>query len=178
MYNEVIKSTDVNATEKLEAKIAKLKNLQERMRNANKAIRLKDVEKGNAQLKEQGFTEQQIKDLRTPDFCGRLGFPSYALQNNNANIRRLEERLAEIRRTRNTDTEALERQTDLYRFFVDDNRCQFEFDGKPEENVRSLLKSNGFKWSHTRSTWVRQFNDNGMRASRYVMSALDAKAGA
>ena len=163
MYNEVIKSTDVNATEKLEAKIAKLKNLQERMRNANKAIRLKDVEKGNAQLKEQGFTEQQIKDLRTPDFCGRLGFPSYALQNNNANIRRLE---------------ALERETDLYRFFVDDNRCQFEFDGKPEENVRSLLKSNGFKWSHTRSTWVRQFNDNGMRASRYVMSALDAKAGA
>ena len=178
MSNNVIKSTDANAVEKLEKRIDTLKKLQAKMVAANKAIRLKNTEKGDALLKEQGFTPQQIKDLRTPDWCGRIGFTSYQLQNNNQNIRRLEGRIAEIKRTQEVDTDALEVTKDNYRFFVEDDRCQFEFDGKPEEDVRTLLKSYGFKWSPSRSTWVRQFNENGMRASHWVQQKLNEKAGA
>jgi len=175
MNNNVIKSTDVNAIEKLEAKIAELKAWQEKMVSANKAVRLKDEAKGNAKLKELGFSEETIKSLRSPDWCGRIGFPSYELQNNNQNIHRLEGRIKEIKQTQEVDTDALEKETDKYRFFVEDDRCQFEFPGKPDNETRHLLKSYGFKWSPTRSTWVRQFNRNGQWASEYVMSQLDAQ---
>ena len=55
-------------------KLEDLKNLQELMKAANKAIRLKDTEAGDDRLRELGFSEEEIKKLRTPDFCNRLGF--------------------------------------------------------------------------------------------------------
>ena len=173
MNNNVIKSTDANAIERLEAKVAELKKLQERMVAANKAVRLKDTAKGDAKLKELGFSDSLIAQLRTPDWCGRIGFPSYALQNNNQNIHRLEGRIKEIQRDRAVDTDALEKETDKYRFFVDDDRVQFQFPGKPDDETRSLLKTYGFKWSPSRSTWVRQYNSNGLWSARYVMDKLD-----
>lgn len=83
---DVIKSSDENAIEKLQEKVDELRETQEQMKEANKAIRLKDTEKGNELLRNMGYTDEQITDLRTPDFCGRLGFPNYALTNNNANM--------------------------------------------------------------------------------------------
>ncbi len=37
--------------------------------------------------------------MKQPDFCGRTGFPDYALQNNNANIRRIKQRIEELSRS-------------------------------------------------------------------------------
>ena len=45
---EIIKSGDEDAVEKLEKKLDELKAMQERMKAANRAIRLKDTEKGDA----------------------------------------------------------------------------------------------------------------------------------
>lgn len=95
---DVIKSSDENAIEKLQEKVDELRETQEQMKEANKAIRLKDTKKGDELLRNMGYTDEQIKDLRTPDFCGRLGFPDYALTNNNANIRRLEGRIKSCRK--------------------------------------------------------------------------------
>ena len=41
------------------------------MKAANKAVRMKDAEKGNEALRDMGYSEAQIKELREPDFCGR-----------------------------------------------------------------------------------------------------------
>lgn len=49
------------------------------MKQANKAIRMKDKEKGDATLHDMGYTDEQIAQLREPDFCGRIGFPDYML---------------------------------------------------------------------------------------------------
>ena len=59
------------------------------MKQANKAIRMKDKEKGDATLHDMGYTDEQIAQLREPDFCGRIGFPDYMLANNNANKSRI-----------------------------------------------------------------------------------------
>ena len=88
---DVIKSDDENAIEKLQDKVDGLREDQERMKQANKAIRMKDKEKGDATLHDMGYTDEQIAQLREPDFCGRIGFPDYMLANNNANIRRWKE---------------------------------------------------------------------------------------
>ena len=171
-----ISSDDPDAIQKLTEKLEKLKKHQEIMRAANRAIRMKDTEKGNAKLREMGFSEDGIKNLREPDFCGRVGYPDYELSNNNANIHRIEGRIKDLQRRqeREETTEAVE--TDLYQYKIDDNRCQFIFDGKPEEEVRAILKHHSFKWSPSRGAWVRQASVNGVYAAEAVRKELDALA--
>ena len=43
-------------------------------------------------------------------------------------------------------------------------RLQIFFDGKPTEETRSILKSNGFKWSPSQTAWQRLLNGNAMSA--------------
>lgn len=171
-----ISSDDPDAIEKLTEKMEKLKKSQETMRNANRAIRMKDTEKGNAKLREMGFSDAEIKNLREPDFCGRIGFPAYALQNNNANIHRIEDRIKDLQRRQEREAETEAITTDLYEFKIEDNRCQFIFDGKPDEEVRAILKGHAFKWSPSRGAWVRQASGNGIYAAKYVREKLDALA--
>lgn len=93
----IIKSDDERAVEKLEEKLEDMKTLQEQMKAANRAIRLKDTEAGDDLLREMGYSEEAIKELRKPDYCGRVGYPNYALSNNNANIHRVEERIKKLK---------------------------------------------------------------------------------
>jgi hypothetical protein len=51
-------------------------------------------------------------------------------------------------------------------------RICFEFDGKPEPDVISTLKHNGFKWSPRLKRWQRQNTDNGRRAADKVAQTL------
>ncbi|WVK06404.1 hypothetical protein AB8807_22220 (plasmid) [Xanthomonas campestris pv. olitorii] len=90
--NQLIRSSDPGAIEKLEAEIERLKASQKMMRAANTALRKND---DNA-LRALGFSEEHIAELKTQDFAGRVGFPQSALRNNNADIRRLKKRIAEL----------------------------------------------------------------------------------
>ena len=120
------------------------------MKAANRALRLKDTEAGDDALREMGYSEEDIKELRKPDFCGRIGYPDYALSNNNANIHRVEERIKGLKAVKERDSSEQEYKT----FKVVENteamRYQIIFDGKPEPEVRDLLKSHGFKWAPSR----------------------------
>ena len=141
---DIIKSSDEDAIERLEEKLDALKENQERMRAVNKAIRLKNTKKGDEELKILGYSDEQIQELRTPDFMGRVGFPAYALQNNNANIHRVEERLKSLKAVKEKGT----KETEFELFKVVENveamRLQIIFDGKPEADVRAVLKKHGF----------------------------------
>lgn len=170
----VIQSDDVNAIAKLENKIKLLKDKQELMKSANKAIRLKDTAKGNKALHELGFSDKQITELREPDFCGRVGYPSFELTNNNANIHRLEGRLKELKAEKEHEQKA-DDWSNPYCKVVENKdimRIQLIFDGKPDEETRSLLKSNGFRWSPHYTAWQRQLNSNGRYAVKYVLKKL------
>lgn len=144
---DIIKSSDEDAIERLEEKLDALKENQERMRAVNKAIRLKNTKKGDEELKILGYSDEQIQELRTPDFMGRVGFPAYALQNNNANIHRVEERVKSLKAVKEKGT----KETEFELFKVVENveamRLQIIFDEKPEADVRAVLKKNGFKWA-------------------------------
>ena len=47
----------------------------------------------------------------------------------------------------------------------EENRLQILFDEKPDEQKRSALKGNGFKWSPSQGAWQRQLNDNAIYAA-------------
>ena len=48
------------------------------------------------------------------------------------------------------------------------NRIQLIFDGKPNEEIRSELKHNGFHWSRKEGAWQREFN----KRTIFVTNAL------
>ena len=164
-----ISSDDPQALAKLEAKLAKLEKHQERMKAANAAIRMKDKEKGDKRLAELGYTPEEIAELRAPDFAGRIGYPAYALQNNNANIRRIRERVEELKK-RQTEPAPEGWEFDGGRVVVntDENRLQIIFDGKPDADLRAELKSEGFRWAPSQGAWQRQLTDNAFRAARRI----------
>jgi len=170
-----ISSDDPEAIVKLQQKITEAETLQARMVAANKAVRKND----RHALAEQGFTERQITDLFTPDFCGRLGFPDYALQNNNANIRRMKQRIDGLRREhaqRHTDeTPAWDIELPEGVQIVENaglNRLQILFPGKPADAIRAKLKSHGFRWSPTERAWQRQLNNNSRWAAKQLLEAI------
>lgn len=165
---DIIKSEDSDAVERLEEKLAGLKEDQERMKVANKFIRLKNVEKGNEGLTNMGYSEKEIKELREPDFCGRVGYPPYMLQNNNANIHRVEGRIKQLKAAK----ERGNREEENRYFRVVENteimRLQIFFDEKPVQDIRSILKKNGFKWSSKNGCRQRQLTDN----ARYSLERI------
>lgn len=169
---EIIKSDDERAIEKLEEKLEDMKKLHEDMKAANKALRLKDKEAGNDQLREMGYSEESIEELRKPDYLGRVGYPNFQLSNNNANIHRVEERLKRLKSVKERGSSEQEYKT----FKVVENteamRYQIIFDGKPDAEIRTLLKSNGFKWAPSQGAWQRQITSNGKWALKKVVEKL------
>ena len=51
-------------------------------------------------------------------------------------------------------------------------RLQLIFDGKPEPEVRDILKSNGFRWAPSQGAWQRQLTNNAKYALKCVMKEL------
>lgn len=171
---DIIKSGDQDAIERLEEKMQSLKEMQERMKAANKAIRMKDAEKGDEELLNMGYSEEQIRNLREPDWCGVVGYPPYTLQNNNANIHRIEARIKHLKEAKEKGTQ----ETEYKLFKVVENteimRLQIIFDGKPAAEVRSILKKNGFRWAPSQGAWQRMLNPSGKYALKQVKDALEA----
>lgn len=164
-----ISGDDPNALDKLREKLDRLVKHQELMKAANAAIRLKDTAKGDAKLKELGYTADEIRQLREPDYCGRIGYPAFELSNNNANIRRTQERIAALEK-RETDgvPEGWEFDGGKVVMNVTENRIQILFDEKPDADLRSELKGEGFRWAPSQGAWQRQLTDNAIRAAKRI----------
>lgn len=167
-----ILSSDENALEQLQDKANDLKELQERMKAINKALRMKDTEKGNALLGDMGYTDEKIAELRTPDYCGRIGFAPYTLQNNNANVKRVEERIKKLKEAKEKGTTEAENEICKVVENAEAMRIQLFFDGKPEANVRDILKSNGFRWAPSQGAWQRQLTSNGKWACERALKQI------
>ena len=124
---------------------------------ANKQFRKGDKLETRAELTKLGFTEKQMDEFFKPDFCGRIGFASYQLSNNNGRIKNVKERIAKLEREANDISQewkfgdgkcTLEDN-------VDDNRVKLYFPGKPADEIRTALKSHGFHWSKYEGAWMR-----------------------
>lgn len=174
-----IRSDDPDAIAKLEAKLDDMQKYQELMKAANKIIRKKLTDDQKVeQLKQLGLGEANSKQLLKPDFAKRIGFADYQLQNNNANIRRVKQRIQELKDKLVRACEApVENQgypelglTVVYNREID--RLQLVFDSKPSESIRNILKSNGFRWSPSESAWQRQLNNSSEYLVQRIITQL------
>ena len=55
----------------------------------------------------------------------------------------------------------------------DDERYRFIFDGKPSQEVISLMKQNAFKWSRQNMAWQRQITPNSRYAVKRMIEKLN-----
>lgn len=161
-----IRSDDENALDKLKQKLAKLQKAQEQMKACNKIVKDKKDNKIE-RLAEILGTEERAKELLEPDWCGRIGFASFDLTNNNAAIKTAQSRINEIEKMDKVE----EKEEEINGVKVIQNkeemRLQLIFDGKPAQEMINLLKSKGFKWSPRFGAWQRLLNENCLKAFDY-----------
>ena len=175
-----ISSDDPEAINKLREQLAGIEKAQRDMKRANLAIRRNAKEGEAAQLAalvELGYSEAMGLQMLKPDFCGRVGFPGYALSNNNANARRIRERIAQLEQRAAAaaqNPEPVEQVIGGVRMVedIEDNRLRLFFDGKPTEAVRDTLKRNGFRWSPTSGAWQRQLSNGAKYAAQCVLQKI------
>lgn len=172
-----ISSSDSEAVAKLRAKLEKAQALQELMKAANRICRskkLSDKEKVEQLAAIDGITAESARKLLEPDYMGKIGFPSYELTNNGANIRRLRKRIEQLQ----AESERRACSPDEYEVGgvrvvenTDLNRLQICFDGKPPREVRTRLKARGFHWAPSQVAWQRLLNEAARQAAREILEA-------
>mgnify|MGYP001607055605 CR=1 FL=1 len=176
-----IMAGDADAVERLQAKVAKAEQMQERMKATNAAIRKHAKAGPEAQvwaLVALGFTEGTARKLLEPDFCKRIGFPSYELTNNGANIRRMKERLEAVSQAKATPATEQEGTAARVEDCPGENRVKLFFPGKPDEATRETLKRGGFRWAPSECAWKAYRHQHTLDLARKVagVPATEAKA--
>lgn len=172
--NDAIYTGDDDAEERLKEKIAKLEQLQEQMKTANKIIRNKKTTEQEkvAQLQELGISETNAKELLNPDRFEGLGFASFSLQNNGACIRTAKLRLEKVIALKNAETKEYEINGVKVVENTEENRLQLFFNGKPSEEIRSKLKHNAFRWSPSNVCWQSYLNRWQISQAKTLLNEL------
>lgn len=160
-----INLTDSDALERLEEKLKKLTDYQETMKGINVVVRDKriaDAEKIKTICERFHVTPESAQEIVHPkESWHSPGIQSWQLSNNSAEIRRIKQRIEEVVRYRN-EIKKTEEAGGLPEFEFDggkivdnipENRLQIFFDDKPEAEVRTQLKRNGFRWAPSNGAW-------------------------
>lgn len=175
---QTVQSADPEAIEYLESKLAGLEAAHQRMKDANVYYRKHKTLEGCP-----GIDQKTLDWLTKPGVfaCGdgsplalyRCPFPTYALTNNLANIKRTRERLEALKAAKASPAEDERHDGYTYREDTEIMRVQFIFDGKPDAETRDLLKANGFRWAPSQGAWQRQLTPAGKAAADRVKALLD-----
>ena len=164
MDNRVISSDDPNAIQKLQDKLEMCEKSQKYMKEVNAYYRKNGTCEGFPGM-EAARAARLDESVRQAYSWDKQPFPSYALTNNSAEIRRLKQRIEKL--TVNHEVGFVGWTFDGGEVVAnsEENRLQILFDEKPDEQKRSALKGNGFKWSPSQGAWQRQLNDNAIYAA-------------
>lgn len=159
-----ISADDPQAVQKLEAKLEKLQASQDTMKAVNAYYRKHKTLDGCPNLSAESI-EKMKAEMSSQWHIEDKPYPSWALSNNNAEIRRVKGRIAELTRKQETAYAGWEFDGGRVEANREDNRLQIFFEEKPDEKTREALKESGFRWSPKAGAWQRQLNDNAIYAA-------------
>jgi hypothetical protein len=187
-----ISADDPDAIAKLKEKLAILESNQEYYKRVNKICKKLSIpssERTANETKEKliaaGLSENDavrlLDYIRIAHYEKIVCYPPFYLTNRAAKIRSAKKRIDELEK-RGYVPEHMGEESQIKKVFAGDgfkvienrdiNRIQFDFDKKPSEEVRKILKSNGFRWASSAGMWQRQLNGNGLYACRCVLNEL------
>ena len=113
--------------------------------------------------------QQRYKDYR----FNKKPAPSYILSNLNAMIKSAEKRLDQLKELDEMEYEEIEFDNCTVISNDKTNRVEMHFGYKPGEDVRSLLKRKGFKWSRNNGCWQRLRNKNSLNIATNLAKEID-----
>lgn len=171
-HTQPINSNDPEAIEALTVKLEALKQERAAMKAVNAYYRKNGTLDGCPELTHAA--RKAIEGMWALGWYVGVPYPSYALSNSLANVKRIEQRLKSLQATQTAAPAEVEHDGYTYREDTDQMRVQLIFDGKPAEDVRAILKKWAFRWSPRNSAWQRQLTDNGKHAARRAMEEIEA----
>ena len=156
--------------ERLTIKVEKLTQLQELMKSCNAIIRKKSLTNDEKidEMMMLGLSNDNAKKVLEPDFCGRVGFPSYQLTNNLAKIKQAQGRIDNLTKMVNTENREVELEWGTIELDYQEERIRLHFNDIPSMELRTQLKQNAFKWSRMNQAWQRQLTGNAMQATKRI----------
>jgi hypothetical protein len=102
-------------------------------------------------------------------------YPSWFLTNNSGNIRRLKERLHDLKKRRADETTETVIGAVTITDNVEGNRVQIFFPEKPPEEIRRQLKRNGFKWAPSIGAWQRMRSYQATQKAKEIVSLYNGR---
>jgi len=157
--------------ERLQEKVDRLTELQERMKKANAVIRKKmpDIEKLE-ELENLGISEKDAMLLMGDAGWWGKGFAPFQLTNNNAKIKDTQARIDRLTKMVNTEDRTEEYEWGSIEYCYSEERLRLHFNEIPEEELRAKLKGSAFKWSRFNQAWQRQLTDNAIYAAKRILN--------
>ena len=159
-----IRQDDPQAIPKLQKKLDGLEKAQETMKAVNAYYRKHGTLDGCPHLSPENI-ENLKADMASGWHYENKPFQSWELSNNNAEIRRVRQRIESLTRANEVAYVGWEFDGGHVEANREQGRLQVFFDGKPEADARQQLKENGFRWAPSVGAWQRLLNDNAYYAS-------------
>lgn len=98
-------------------------------------------------------------------------------RNNSASIRRIKQRIELLNKKKGKPAQTLEFKGGKIVANYDIDRLQIFFDEKPSEELRSAMKSRGFRCAPSQNyAWQRQLTNNAIYAAKSILSELISNA--
>lgn len=171
-----IMSGDSDAIARLEDKLRQAEARQEYMKAVNAAH--KKFLKNPASLDSANLTEAAKQTIRSyvPAYSWEPHpFAPFELTNNNANIRRMQQRLQQLRQAKVTPETEIENESSGIRLEDSpaDNRVRLFFPGKPGTDIRTQLKSKGFRWTPSLGCWQAYRNHWSIELAKQIAQVSD-----
>lgn len=170
---DVIKSTDNNATTKLQQKLKMLQDKKTMLKNG--VVAAKEYQKN----KDLSVFEKYNIDKETTDtivnHIDKGGKPTekdmynwFTMPYLNRDIKEVEKRIAILEKNQAKGTDEILIEGGKIVYNGEAQRLQIFFDGVPSKEVREALKAHAFKWAPTAKAWQRTLTEN----AKYAVNTL------
>lgn len=158
--------------ERLQEKLEKLTELQEKMKAVNKIVRSKNLSEVEQyeELEALGLSKKLINEVMSePQYAfQKKGFQAYQISNNNAKIKATEEAIRRHTAMAETEDSEIPFEGGKIEMCYSEERIRIYFDERPDAEMIKKLKGAAFKWSPKNVAWQRQLTPN----AKYATSRL------
>lgn len=161
----------------------KAEKLQQTMKLANSIIRSKkDVTV--RLIKEAGMSGASAVKIQEPDYAGRVGYATYQLTNNNASIKRLQERVKMLQKkvegAKAAESGVEEKYTfdgGIIKVNYDEDRVQILLDSvRADRAMYQKFRKNGYVFSPTNKAFQRKITPQAIRNAVQLMDAVKVES--
>lgn len=159
---------DPHAMEMLTDQLNRLQSKLDTGKKMNAHYRKHKTMQGFHGISDESAARMDAAIAEAPAFAQRP-MPDFELTSLRGKIKRVQARIAELEKLKAGDTpEGWKFDGGEVVINTDMNQLQLVFDDRPDDDMRSALKSHGFRWAPSQSAWQRQLTDNAVRAAKMI----------